>query len=107
VLTEGADLVGTDGQGKMGKSRGNAIYLSDDAQTVTLKVMGMSPIPSGSAPTFPAVWKAIQSSSTTTPLTPTWTSERAEGALSPGKVGDVEVKRKLARALERVPGAAS
>ena len=34
-------LSGTDGQGKMSKSRGNAIMLSDDADTVTKKVRGM------------------------------------------------------------------
>ncbi len=34
-------LVGTDGQAKMSKSLGNAIYLSDDAKTVEKKVRGM------------------------------------------------------------------
>ena len=34
-------LPGTDGQAKMGKSLGNAIYLSDDADTLAKKVMGM------------------------------------------------------------------
>jgi len=34
-------LVGTDGQTKMSKSRNNAIYLKDDAQTVAKKVKGM------------------------------------------------------------------
>jgi tryptophanyl-tRNA synthetase len=34
-------LIGTDGQGKMSKSLNNAIYLSDDAETVTQKVRGM------------------------------------------------------------------
>jgi tryptophanyl-tRNA synthetase len=34
-------LVGTDGQAKMSKSRNNAIYLKDDAQTVAKKVKGM------------------------------------------------------------------
>ncbi|MBM3894315.1 tryptophan--tRNA ligase [Candidatus Dependentiae bacterium] len=34
-------LMGTDGQEKMGKSLGNAIYLADDADTVYKKVMGM------------------------------------------------------------------
>src|SRR5512140_3138664 len=34
-------LVGTDGQSKMSKSVGNAIYLSDDAATVTEKVRNM------------------------------------------------------------------
>ena len=34
-------LMGTDGQEKMGKSLGNAIYLSDDADTIQKKIMGM------------------------------------------------------------------
>ncbi|HEY4668176.1 MAG TPA: tryptophan--tRNA ligase [Tepidiformaceae bacterium] len=34
-------LVGLDGQAKMSKSRNNAIYLKDDAQTVARKVKGM------------------------------------------------------------------
>ena len=34
-------LMGTDGQEKMGKSLGNAIYLADNADTVSKKVMGM------------------------------------------------------------------
>ncbi|HLE82309.1 MAG TPA: tryptophan--tRNA ligase, partial [Dehalococcoidia bacterium] len=33
-------LAGTDGNAKMSKSLGNAIYLKDDAETVTRKVMG-------------------------------------------------------------------
>ena len=41
LLGEVPTLVGTDGQAKMSKSRGNAIYLSDDAETVNSKVMGM------------------------------------------------------------------
>src|SRR5215207_1016135 len=34
-------LLGTDGQSKMSKSRNNAFYLGDDAETVTKKVMAM------------------------------------------------------------------
>ena len=34
-------LVGLEGQAKMGKSLGNAIFLSDDSPTVTRKVLGM------------------------------------------------------------------
>ena len=41
IIGEGALLVGTDGQGKMSKSLGNAIYLSDDAKTVEEKVKGI------------------------------------------------------------------
>ena len=40
-LVEGDTLPGTDGQGKMSKSLGNAILLSDDAKTVQKKVHGM------------------------------------------------------------------
>jgi len=39
--TEVPILVGTDNQGKMSKSAGNCIYLSDDAPTVEKKVRGM------------------------------------------------------------------
>lgn len=38
---EGATLVGLDGQAKMSKSLGNCIYLSDSAEEVKKKVMGM------------------------------------------------------------------
>ncbi len=41
LLGEVPALVGTDGQAKMSKSRGNAIYLSDDEETVNRKVMAM------------------------------------------------------------------
>lgn len=41
VPKEGARLPGTDGQEKMGKSLGNAIYLSDTADEVTKKIMNM------------------------------------------------------------------
>lgn len=38
LLSRTPRLAGLDGSGKMGKSLGNAVYLSDDAQTVTGKV---------------------------------------------------------------------
>jgi tryptophanyl-tRNA synthetase len=41
LLSEVPTLIGTDGQGKMSKSAGNCIYLSDDAKTVEKKVRGM------------------------------------------------------------------
>jgi len=34
-------LIGTDNRGKMSKSAGNAIFLSDDEQTIRAKVGGM------------------------------------------------------------------
>ncbi len=41
LLSEIPTLIGTDGQGKMSKSANNAIFLSDDAKTVSKKVKGM------------------------------------------------------------------
>jgi tryptophanyl-tRNA synthetase len=41
IIPKFARLVGIDGAAKMSKSLGNAIYLSDDADTVTKKVMSM------------------------------------------------------------------
>ncbi len=41
LVGEVPTLLGTDGQGKMSKSLGNTIYLSDDEKTVNKKVRGM------------------------------------------------------------------
>jgi tryptophanyl-tRNA synthetase len=41
LLAEISTLVGTDNKGKMSKSAGNAIFLSDDEKTVAKKVRGM------------------------------------------------------------------
>ena len=41
LIGEVATLPGTDGQAKMGKSLGNAIFLTDSAEVVSKKVMGM------------------------------------------------------------------
>jgi len=41
LLSEVPTLMGTDGQGKMSKSAGNCIFLSDDAKTVEKKVKTM------------------------------------------------------------------
>src|SRR5262249_8262352 len=38
LLSETPSLIGIDGKGKMSKSAGNAIFLSDDAKTVEKKV---------------------------------------------------------------------
>lgn len=41
ILSKVKRLPGTDGNAKMGKSLGNCIYLSDDADTIQKKIMGM------------------------------------------------------------------
>ncbi|MFN2166801.1 MAG: tryptophan--tRNA ligase [Anaerolineae bacterium] len=100
MLGEVPTLVGTDGAAKMSKSRGNAIFLSDDEETVRQKVFSMYTDPQRTRADIPG---------------------RVEGnpvfiyhdAFNPdieevndlkeryrkGQVGDVEVKRKLARAI--------
>jgi tryptophanyl-tRNA synthetase len=100
VLTEGADLVGTDGLGKMGKSRGNAIYLSDDAETVTLKVMGMYTDPQRIRADIPGRVESNPIFIYHDAFNPDLDEvNELKERYRQGKVGDVEVKRKLARAL--------
>ena len=100
VMTEGPALVGTDGQGKMSKSRGNAILLSDDAATVDRKVMGMYTDPRRVRADIPGrvegnpvfvYHDAFNSDQDEV--------DELKERYRQGKVGDVEVKRKLARAI--------
>lgn len=93
-------LVGTDGQNKMSKSLGNAIYLSDDAKTVEEKVQGMYTDPRRLRATDPGTVEG-------NPVFiyhDAFNSNRAEvdelkERYRAGKVGDVEVKKKLATAI--------
>ena len=59
-------LPGTDGKAKMSKSLGNCIYLSDTADEVKKKVMGMSPTPTTCGSKTPARSRATRSSPTST-----------------------------------------
>jgi len=93
-------LVGTDGQAKMSKSIGNAIYLSDDPETVTRKVSGMFTDPTRIHPTDPG---HVEGNPVFT-YHDAFNRDRAEveelkERYRKGTVGDVEVKRRLARAL--------
>lgn len=93
-------LPGIDGRAKMGKSLDNAIYLSDDAQTVERKVMRMYTDPTRIHATDPGHLRG----------NPVFTyhsafnSDREEvedlkKRYRRGRVGDVEVKQRLNRAL--------
>jgi len=94
------NLVGTDGMNKMSKTRGNAIYLSDDADAVTTKVMGMYTDPNRLRATDPGVVEGNPVFIYHDAFNPD-KEEVAElkERYAAGKVGDVEVKEKLARAL--------
>lgn len=93
-------LMGTDGKAKMSKSVGNAIFLTDDAATVEQKVRGMYTDPTRVRADIPA----NPEGNPVFQYHDAFNRDRAEVEdlkvrYRAGKVGDVEVKRKLVRAL--------
>lgn len=95
-------LVGTDGQAKAGKSIGNVILLSDDAETVEAKVRSMYTDPKRIRADIPGTVEG----------NPVFTYhdefndnkdevDDLKDRYRNGKVGDVEVKKKLADAINR------
>jgi tryptophanyl-tRNA synthetase len=100
VLTEGPTLVGIDGQAKMSKSLGNAILLSDDADTIERKVMGMYTDPQRTRADIPGKVEGNPVFLYHDAFNPDGDQVRdLKERYRKGKVGDVEVKRKLAQAL--------
>lgn len=102
LIGDGGTLIGTDGQAKMSKSIGNCIYLSDDEDTVNKKVRSMYTDPTRIKPTDPGHVEG-------NPVFiyhDTFNDDKAEVAdlkkrYLVGQVGDVEVKTKLALALNK------
>ena len=100
VISEITTLVGTDGQAKMSKSLGNTILLSDDADTVRRKVRGMYTDPNRIRADIPGTVEG-------NPVFlyhDAFNQDRDEVAdlkerYRAGRVGDVEVKEKLAAAV--------
>jgi tryptophanyl-tRNA synthetase len=93
-------LVGTDGQGKMSKSLGNAIYLSDDAETVKQKVMNMYTDPKRLRATDPGTVEGNPVFIYHDAFNPSKAEvDDLKERYRAGKVGDVEVKQKLAVAI--------
>lgn len=100
LIGEVPTLPGTDGKAKMSKSLDNAIYLSDDAKTVEQKVRSMYTDPARVRADIPgnpegnpvfAYHDAFNSNKAEV--------EDLKDRYRHGKVGDVEVKKKLAVAL--------
>jgi tryptophanyl-tRNA synthetase len=100
LIGEVGTLPGTDGKAKMSKSLGNVIYLSDDAGLVSQRVMRMYTDPKRIHPTDPGTVEG----------NPVFTYHDAFNAnrdevedlkqrYRAGKVGDIEVKKRLAQAL--------
>ena len=97
-----ARLMGTDGQAKMSKSIGNVIYLSDEAETVTKKIMSMYTDPTRLRATDPGHVEG----NPVFQYHDAFNNDAAEVAdlkerYTKGKVGDVEVKQKLIEAVNK------
>ena len=93
-------LVGLDGNAKMGKSLDNAIQLKDDAETVTKKVKGMFTDPTRLRATDPGHVEGNPVFMYHDAFNPdTEEVQDLKDRYVVGKVGDVEVKQKLANAL--------
>jgi tryptophanyl-tRNA synthetase len=93
-------LVGIDGQAKMSKSLNNAIFLADDAETVEEKVRGMFTDPNRVRADIPGKVEGNPVFIYHDAFNPDKAEvEDLKERYSKGKVGDVEVKTKLARAI--------
>jgi tryptophanyl-tRNA synthetase len=95
-------LPGIDGREKMGKSLDNAIFLGDDAKTVEKKIMSMYTDPSRVRADMPG---RVEGNPVFV-YHDTFNTDRAEvdelkARYREGKVGDVEVKRRLLAAIEK------
>lgn len=100
LIGEVPTLVGTDGQSKMSKSLNNAIYLSDDEETVRQKVMKMYTDPTRLRATDPGHVEG----NPVFQYHDAFNDNKEEVAelkerYTQGKVGDVEVKKKLITSL--------
>jgi tryptophanyl-tRNA synthetase len=95
-------LVGTDNKGKMSKSAGNCIFLSDDAKTVEKKVAGMYTDPNRIHAHIPGTVEG----NPTFIYHDVFNDQKDEVAdlktrYQEGTIGDVDVKKSLAAALNR------
>jgi len=99
LLSEVSTLVGIDGV-RMSKSRGNAIYLSDDAATVERKVRGMYTDPNRVRADVPGQVEGNPVFIYHDAFNPDRDEvEALKARYRQGKVSDVEVKDKLARVI--------
>ena len=93
-------LVGTDGKAKMSKSIGNTINLSDDTATVQKKVMGMYTDPTRLRATDPGHVEGNPVFTYLDVFDPeVAVIDELKERYRLGRVGDVEVKRRLVAAL--------
>jgi tryptophanyl-tRNA synthetase len=102
LIGEVPTLPGTDGKAKMSKSLGNAILLSDDPETLRQKVMSMYTDPTRVRADIPANPDGNPVFVYHDAFNPNRGEvEDLKARYRAGKVGDVEVKKKLNAALEK------
>lgn len=100
LLSDVPTLIGTDGKGKMSKSAGNTINLSDDAKTVEKKVQGMYTDPNRIRSDIPGTVEGNPVFIYHEIFNPNKAEvEDLKTRYRQGTVGDVEVKQKLMVAL--------
>jgi len=100
MIPETGTLVGTDGQAKMSKSLNNAIMLSDDAKTVRKKVFSMFTDPNRIRSDIPGRVEGNPVFIYHDVFNPNKAEvEDLKARYRAGAVGDVEVKEKLALAI--------
>ncbi len=103
VPKDAGRLPGIDGKAKMGKSLGNAIYLSDDADTINKKVMGMFTDPDHLRVEDPG---KIEGNTVFTYLDHFSTDKKMVAELKEhyqrGGLGDVKVKKYLNEVLQEI-----
>lgn len=100
ILSDVPTLIGTDGQGKMSKSAGNTIFLSDDAKTVEKKVRGMYTDPNRITADVPGTVEGNPVFMYLDIFDPDKEAVRAlKERYRKGGVGDVEVKERLTHDL--------
>lgn len=102
LLSSVSSLVGTDGQGKMSKSAGNAIYLADDAALVEKKVKGMFTDPNRIRADIPGTVEGNPIFIYHDIFNPDKEEvESFKTRYREGRIGDLEIKTSLAAAINR------
>lgn len=100
MVSDYGSLVGTDGQAKMSKSLNNAIFLCDDEKTVIKKVRSMYTDPNRTSADVPGTVEGNPVFIYHDAFNPNKAEiEDLKERYRKGKVGDVEVKDKLAAAI--------
>ncbi len=102
MLSETPTLIGIDGKGKMSKSAGNVIYLSDDAKTVEKKVKGMYTDPNRIRADVAGTVEGNPVFTYHDAFNPNKDEvEEFKKRYREGTIGDVEIKNRLAEAINQ------